>query len=225
MEAILARPQCVHEKFSIFRLEFHWMGRRKLWKQSSWQMQHSFSTHERMFLWKCQRFKKQKMSRPDLLYSTPLWKHMLISPKYCQPSNIRCTLIGDKLVDHSDVVVHLSALLQLHLHFWLNTWLQWIGQRKLQDQTRDIWILRFGASYIRDFTVGGKYAGLNSNKFNDADRDIYVIIYIINIETDNGSVLSGKKPLPHLFVTRLITVKPVCNDHICHTIYYLWFIQ
>ena len=29
-----------------------------------------------------------------------------------------------------------STLLQLHLHSRLNTWLQWIGQRQLQDETR-----------------------------------------------------------------------------------------
>ena len=32
----------------------------------------------------------------------------------------------------------LLALLQLHLHSRLNTWLQWIGQRQLQDETRNI---------------------------------------------------------------------------------------
>ena len=45
----------------------------------------------------------------------------------------------------------LSALLQLHLHSRLNTWVQWIGRRQLQDETH----LSFGvrASCIRDFTV------------------------------------------------------------------------
>ena len=42
----------------------------------------------------------------------------------------------------------LSALLQLHLHFWLNTWFQWIGQRQLQDKTRVIQVLGFGVAYI-----------------------------------------------------------------------------
>ena len=45
----------------------------------------------------------------------------------------------------------MSALLQLHLHSRLNTWLQQIAQRQLQDETRHI--LGFGASYIRDLTV------------------------------------------------------------------------
>ena len=45
------------------------------------------------------------------------------------------------------------VLLQLHLHSWLNTWLHWIGQRQLQDQTRNIKILGFGAFYIRGLTV------------------------------------------------------------------------
>ena len=42
-----------------------------------------------------------------------------------------------------------AALLQLHLHSRLNTWLQCIGQRQLQDKTRNI----FSAAYSRDFTV------------------------------------------------------------------------
>ena len=45
----------------------------------------------------------------------------------------------------------LSALLQLHLHARLDTWLQWTGQIQLQGETIIISILGFGASYIRDF--------------------------------------------------------------------------
>ena len=47
----------------------------------------------------------------------------------------------------------LSALLQLHLHSRLNTWLHWIGQRQLQDETRNIQVWGLCASYIWDFTV------------------------------------------------------------------------
>ena len=47
----------------------------------------------------------------------------------------------------------LSALLQLHLHSRLNTWLQWNGQRQLQGKTGNISVLGFGASYIRCFAV------------------------------------------------------------------------
>ena len=47
----------------------------------------------------------------------------------------------------------LSALLQLHLQYGLNTWLQWLGQRQLQDEARNISVLGFGATYIRDLTV------------------------------------------------------------------------
>ena len=49
----------------------------------------------------------------------------------------------------------LSALLQLHLHSRLNTWLQWIGQYQLQDETRNIKLLGFGAPYI--WRVDGIY--------------------------------------------------------------------
>ena len=46
-----------------------------------------------------------------------------------------CTSVNNKIVDHSDVV---SVLLQLHLRCQLNTWLQWIGQRRQQDEARNI---------------------------------------------------------------------------------------
>ena len=52
----------------------------------------------------------------------------------------------------------LSALLQLHLHSQLHTWLQWIGQRQLQDETRNIYIWGIGAFYIRDLTVIQDYS-------------------------------------------------------------------
>ena len=47
----------------------------------------------------------------------------------------------------------LSALLQLHLYSQLNTWLQWTRQRQKQDETRNIYVLGLGASYIRELTV------------------------------------------------------------------------
>ena len=47
----------------------------------------------------------------------------------------------------------LSALLQLHLHSQLNTWLQWIGQRQQQDETRNIDVLGLGAPYIKELTL------------------------------------------------------------------------
>ena len=47
----------------------------------------------------------------------------------------------------------LSALPQLHLHSQLNTWLQWIGQRQLQDETTNSYILELGAPYIRELTA------------------------------------------------------------------------
>ena len=49
-------------------------------------------------------------------------------------SNIRRTLVGNKIADRSDVVEHrLSALLQLHLHSRLNIWHQGIRQKQSQD--------------------------------------------------------------------------------------------
>ena len=47
----------------------------------------------------------------------------------------------------------MSALLQLHLHSRLNTWLQWTGHRQLHDETRNIEVLGFVATYTRGLTV------------------------------------------------------------------------
>ena len=55
---------------------------------------------------------------------------------YNQTSNISRTLVGNKIVDHSDVVGALPVAAVptasregslLHLHSWLNSWLHWIG--------------------------------------------------------------------------------------------------
>ena len=48
-----------------------------------------------------------------------------------------CTL-DNIIVENSDVVGASSALLKLHLSHPLNTWLKWIGQRKLQDKMINI---------------------------------------------------------------------------------------
>ena len=44
-------------------------------------------------------------------------------------------------------------LLQLHLHSRRITWLQWIGQWQPHDETRNILVLRFGASCFRGLMV------------------------------------------------------------------------
>ena len=45
----------------------------------------------------------------------------------------------------------------------VNTWLQWIGQGQLQDETTIIWVVGFGASCIGDFTV---IYWIHSNHYN-----------------------------------------------------------
>ena len=72
-----------------------------------------------------------------------------ISMDYRQFSNIRHTLVDIKIVNQSDVVGNRPSVL---LHSRLNTWLQWIGQRQLQDEMRNIYVLGFGAT-LRDSTV------------------------------------------------------------------------
>ena len=85
--------------------------------------------------------------------------HLALCKNYCfsnyrQISNISRTIVGNKIVNHSDVVgAFLSALLQLHLHSRLHNWIRWIGQRQLLDETGSISVLEFGATYIRGLMV------------------------------------------------------------------------
>ena len=68
----------------------------------------------------------------------------------------------------------------------VSTWLHWIGRRPLQDETRIIWVLEFGVSYIRNFTLSiwyichpMKYAyRLHFVKFVVLVLFIYLYIYI-----------------------------------------------
>ena len=69
---------------------------------------------------------------------------------YHQMSNISHTFVGNKIVDHSDVV-GASPVGAAPTTSSFSTWLQWFGQRQPQDETTNI--LSFGAPYIRDLTV------------------------------------------------------------------------
>ena len=58
--------------------------------------------------------------------------------EYHQTSDISHTLVGNKLVDHSDIVraSPVGAAPTTSLQSRLNTWLQYIERRQLQDETR-----------------------------------------------------------------------------------------
>ena len=84
--------------------------------------------------------------------------HIALQPQnkhYRKVSNIRRTLIGTKIVDHSDVVgaSPVGAAPTTSSFSTDHTWLEWIGQRQLQDETRNIYGFGLGASYIRELTV------------------------------------------------------------------------
>ena len=73
---------------------------------------------------------------------------------YRQTSNINHTLVGNKIVDHSNVVgASPVGTAPTTFHFQLNTWLQCIAQRQLHDETQNIPVLEFGMPYIRDLMV------------------------------------------------------------------------
>ena len=68
---------------------------------------------------------------------------------------MRRTWLENKINDHSDVVgaSPVGAAPTPYLHYGLNTWLQCMGQRQLQDEMRNISDLCFSATYITDVTV------------------------------------------------------------------------
>ena len=80
-------------------------------------------------------------------FNENVWILTTLIGKYREISNIKL------LITHMKLEHRLSALLQLHLHYGLNTCVQWIEQRQLQDETSNISVLLFGASHIRDLMV------------------------------------------------------------------------
>ena len=55
---------------------------------------------------------------------------------YCQTSNISNTLVGNKIVDHSDIVGASPVGAAPTSSSFLTE--QWIGQRQLQDRMRNV---------------------------------------------------------------------------------------
>ena len=72
--------------------------------------------------------------------------------KYRQVSNIRRTLVGNWIVDHSEVV-GASPFGAAPTTSSFSTWLHYVVQRQLQAKMRNIRVLGFGPSCIRDFTI------------------------------------------------------------------------
>ena len=70
-----------------------------------------------------------------------------------QTCNISRTLVGNKIADPSDVVGVSPVGAAPTTSSFSTLQLAWIGQRQLEDETRKIQVLRFGATYIRDLTV------------------------------------------------------------------------
>ena len=79
-------------------------------------------------------------------YINNRWQILLPAITYLLISH---TLVDYKIAGHSDVFGALPVG-----YSQLDTWLQWIGQRQLQDQTRNIEVLEFGATYIKGLTMG-----------------------------------------------------------------------
>ena len=71
-------------------------------------------------------------------------------------------------------------LLQLHLNSRLNTWLQLIGQRQLQQVTKIIQVLGLGASYVREFTVIVIQQLLNTTLYANEIQFYYPLLSAFN---------------------------------------------
>ena len=79
------------------------------WITDSKYLMASVFFFDRNFDQRTQKIRK-KTFQSHVYYSTFLlrkyrfWRVIWSYPQYCQTSNVRCTLIGNKIVDHSDVV-------------------------------------------------------------------------------------------------------------------------
>ena len=77
---------------------------------------------------------------------------------YRKVSNIRRTLVSNKIVYHSDVVgASPVGAAPTTSSFSTNTWLQLIGQWRRQDETRNVYVWGFGPSYIKELTVSPEH--------------------------------------------------------------------
>ena len=81
------------------------------------------------------RAKTFKPKFDSCMTSVSLKKH-LRRLHYRHNSNIRRALVGNNIVDHSDV--HVVWRCSNHIFILNTTRLQWIGQRQLVDETRNI---------------------------------------------------------------------------------------
>ena len=121
------------------------------------------------------------------------------------PLGMSHTLVGNIIVDCSDVVG--ESPVQLHLHSRLNIWLQWIGQRQLKDKTINICVLGFGASYIRGLTVTEILPQYNDHWWHDVTRSQGISSH--GIDPIDQSHKSHNAPVPypkmHHFVTEMCT--------------------
>ena len=106
---------------------------------------------------------------PDSVFLDDTYANVM---KYHTVSNISGTWVGNKIVDQSGVVgASPVGAAPLHLHSQLIIWLQWIGQRQLQDETRNIYVLGLGASYIRELTVMLTVLALKLKAVHDHNRN------------------------------------------------------
>ena len=73
----------------------------------------------------------------DVIYN--IYSGRKIFSYYLQTSNISRTSVGNELLS-TQIWLELrrQAIPQLYLPSGLNTWLQWFGQRQVQDEARNI---------------------------------------------------------------------------------------
>ena len=98
----------------------------------------------------------------------------------------------------------LSALLQLHLHSRLNIWLDWIGQRQLQGETRNIYVWRFCASYIRDFTVLTNLTWMINHHGHSMNVAIILILSIVEEKHFPAMILELLNTIPMIQIAHLL---------------------
>ena len=72
------------------------------------------------------------------MHSGPWQSPLTANDNYCQTSNISGTFVGNKIADNSDVVGAAATGAAAATSSFSTKHLQWIGERRLQDKTRNI---------------------------------------------------------------------------------------
>ena len=123
---------CVNRSIAVLR-SLLWAARLCAVSHVKWQMFYIILVSNLNVL---PRLFEYKVSRTE---DNTAYRYRALLGNFLETSILDATYLAIRLLITQMQLEHcISALLQLHLHPWANTWLQWIGQRLLQDERRNV---------------------------------------------------------------------------------------